>query len=122
MVQVVGPVRNDDLPARFSTGRRVGAPEALGSWCPDVVAEALACGLPVVCGSWGGTAELVGEGGRRGRFQLDEWTYGEDYIDAARTQASKLCSTTSLLSNSKHANTLNMRLILGSSRVPTLNS
>ena len=31
--------------------------------CPNVVVEALACGVPVVCHAYGGTAELVGDGG-----------------------------------------------------------
>ncbi len=31
--------------------------------CPNVVVESLACGTPVICPSYGGTAELIGEGG-----------------------------------------------------------
>ncbi|MBF0096441.1 MAG: glycosyltransferase [Magnetococcales bacterium] len=35
----------------------------IGDACPNVVVEALACGVPVVCPSEGGTAELIGPGG-----------------------------------------------------------
>jgi len=35
----------------------------IGDCCPNSVAEALSCGLPVVCPSWGGTKELIGQGG-----------------------------------------------------------
>ena len=48
----------------------------VGDWCPNAVVEALACGLPVVCPSWGGTAELVGEAG----ISIDgpEWGVNEE--------------------------------------------
>jgi glycosyltransferase involved in cell wall biosynthesis len=39
--------------------------------CPNVVAEALACGRPVVCASTGGAAELAGEGGLFVPWSLD---------------------------------------------------
>lgn len=35
----------------------------VGDACPNVVVEALACGIPVVCPLEGGTAELLGAGG-----------------------------------------------------------
>ncbi|MBF0183205.1 MAG: glycosyltransferase family 4 protein [Magnetococcales bacterium] len=35
----------------------------IGDACPNVVVEALACGVPVVCPEEGGTAELVGPAG-----------------------------------------------------------
>ena len=31
--------------------------------CPNVVVEAVACGVPVVCHAYGGTKEIVGDGG-----------------------------------------------------------
>jgi glycosyltransferase involved in cell wall biosynthesis len=47
----------------------------VGDWCPNVVVEALACGVPVVCPTEGGTMELVGPGGIV--VADPEWTYGE---------------------------------------------
>jgi len=77
-VEWVGPVSNDDLP-RYMQRADVFIHPRLGDWCPNVVVEAMACGLPVVCGSWGGAAELVGEGGRI--VQVSPWEYGEAFID-----------------------------------------
>lgn len=34
-----------------------------GDACPNSVLEALACGVPVICQSWGGASELVGDAG-----------------------------------------------------------
>ncbi|MBF0182209.1 MAG: glycosyltransferase family 4 protein [Magnetococcales bacterium] len=47
----------------------------IGDSCPNVVVEALACGVPVVCPLEGGTAELIGSGG----IAVDDPTmlYGE---------------------------------------------
>lgn len=49
-----------------------------GDWCPNVVAEALACGVPVVCPAFGGTAELVGDGGIT--VAHAPWTYDGPFI------------------------------------------
>ena len=35
----------------------------VGDWCPNAVIEAMGCSLPIVCPSWGGTRELVGDAG-----------------------------------------------------------
>ena len=47
-----------------------------GDACPNAVLEGMACGLPVVCQSWGGTAELVGPAG----IAIDEppYAYGDE--------------------------------------------
>jgi glycosyltransferase involved in cell wall biosynthesis len=50
-----------------------------GDWCPNAVIEALSCGLPVVCGSWGGQSELVGDGGIVVQ-NTKRWDYGEAFI------------------------------------------
>ena len=76
-IQVVGPVANDDLPAYMQQADLLVHPR-LGDNCPNIVIEAMACGLPVVCGSWGGTAELVGDGGVI--VPTGEWTYGEEFV------------------------------------------
>ena len=76
-IRVVGPVDNDDLPIYMQQADILVHPR-LGDWCPNIVIEAMACGLPVVCGSWGGAAELVGDGGVI--VPTGEWTYGEEFV------------------------------------------
>lgn len=51
-----------------------------GDACPNVVVEALACGVPVVAPRFGGTAEVVGAGGCI--FDAEPWIYDEHFIDA----------------------------------------
>ncbi len=51
-----------------------------GDACPNAVIEALSCGLPVVCGSWGGQSELIGEGGIVVQ-NIKKWDYGEEFIE-----------------------------------------
>jgi glycosyltransferase involved in cell wall biosynthesis len=48
----------------------------VGDWCPNAVIEALACGVPVVCPSWGGTAELIGSAGII--VKNNKWEYNVD--------------------------------------------
>jgi glycosyltransferase involved in cell wall biosynthesis len=77
-VRVVGAVPNDEM-ARHMREADVLIHPRLGDWCPNTVIEALACGLPVVCGSWGGTAELVGDAGDI--VPTGPWEYGETFVD-----------------------------------------
>ena len=51
-----------------------------GDACPNVVVEALACGVPVVTPRFGGAAELVGACG--GIFDAESWIYDEQFIEA----------------------------------------
>lgn len=51
-----------------------------GDACPNVVVEALACGVPVVAPHFGGTAELVGVGGCI--FDAEPWTYDDRFVEA----------------------------------------
>lgn len=54
-------VRNE-LPEILSSGD-IFLHLKVGDWCPNAVIEAMASGLPVVCPTWGGTRELVGDAG-----------------------------------------------------------
>lgn len=78
-VSWVGPVSNREM-AHYMQLAHVLLHPRLGDWCPNVVVEAMACGLPVVCGSWGGTAELVGDAGRV--VPVGPWAYGEPFVEA----------------------------------------
>jgi glycosyltransferase involved in cell wall biosynthesis len=50
----------------------------MGDACPNVVVEALACGIPVVAPEFGGTKELIREGGVC--FDSEPWNYDESFI------------------------------------------
>jgi glycosyltransferase involved in cell wall biosynthesis len=86
-IKVTGFIDNDDLPAWLQQADLMVHPR-LGDGCPNAVIESMACGLPVICGSWGGAAELVGEAGAI--VPTGEWTYGEEY-------ASGLCRATEIV-------------------------
>lgn len=81
---VVGPrithqahVPPEDLPALYQQMDVLLHP-VCGDVCPNVVVEALACGVPVVAPSFGGTAELVGPAGVI--FDCDPWVYDDAFI------------------------------------------
>jgi len=57
-----------------------------GDACPNVVVEALACGVPVVTPRFGGTSELVGTGGCI--FDAEPWIYDDRFVEAM-TEATK---------------------------------
>jgi len=78
-ILVTGAVDNDDMSSYMRQADVLLHPR-LGDWCPNVVVEALACGLPVVCGSWGGTAELVGAGGVV--VPTKKWSYGREFVQS----------------------------------------
>ncbi|MCX7804244.1 MAG: glycosyltransferase family 4 protein [Planctomycetota bacterium] len=62
LVRWAGPVAPDSLP-RYYRMMDCLVHTVAGDACPNVVVEALACGVPVVCPEEGGTAELVGPAG-----------------------------------------------------------
>ena len=77
-IHVVGPLPNDEMPQYMQQADILVHPR-LGDWCPNTVVEAMACGLPVVCGRWGGAAEVVGDAGRV--VPTNEWEYGEKFVE-----------------------------------------
>ena len=78
-VTYVGSVQNEKLPQWFNQADILVHPRA-GDWSPNVVAEALACGLPVVCPQWGGAAEMIGKGGVA--VEAEPWDYSKTFIDS----------------------------------------
>jgi glycosyltransferase involved in cell wall biosynthesis len=81
-IKVIGAIDNDDMPQQMRQADVLLHPR-LGDWCPNVVVEALACGLPVVCGSWGGAAELIGTGGII--VPTEKWSYGPEFVKGMAT-------------------------------------
>lgn len=61
-VEYLGIIPFEQLPAVLRQADLLLHPR-IGDACPNAVLEAMACGLPVVCPSWGGTKELIGSGG-----------------------------------------------------------
>ena len=55
-------VKSDELPKLLSS-HDIFLHVKVGDWCPNAVIEAMSCGLPVVCPSWGGTKEIIGNAG-----------------------------------------------------------
>ena len=86
-INICGAVDNDQMPEQMSKADILLHPR-LGDWCPNVVIESLACGLPVVCGSWGGTAELVGDGGEI--VPTEQWGYGSSFVDGMSTAVERV--------------------------------
>jgi glycosyltransferase involved in cell wall biosynthesis len=74
-VAVAGAVPHEDLPRRFADADLLLHPKPRDN-CPHVVCEALGCGLPVVCTSTGGSAEIAGEAGIAVEWPQDnvDWT------------------------------------------------
>ena len=61
-VELVGRYAQRDAPDLYRRAHVLLHPK-VGDPCPNVVLEALACGVPVVHSASGGTPELVGDGG-----------------------------------------------------------
>ena len=89
-IKVIGAIDNDDMPHYMRQADVLLHPR-LGDWCPNVVVEALACGLPVVCGSWGGASELVGSAGVI--VTTDKWSYGQEFEEGMVTAVATVLSS-----------------------------
>lgn len=61
-IEVVGPYTQAEAPELYARAHVLLHPKVLDP-CPNVVLEALACGVPVVYPASGGTPELVGDAG-----------------------------------------------------------
>jgi glycosyltransferase involved in cell wall biosynthesis len=61
-VELVGPYAQREAPALYRRAHVLLHPK-VNDPCPNVVLEAMACGVPVVHSATGGTPELVGEAG-----------------------------------------------------------
>ncbi|MBI4179193.1 glycosyltransferase family 4 protein [bacterium] len=61
-VLTLGDISQLEL-SEWMRGADVFVHPAWRDWCPNVVVQSLACGVPVVCPDMGGTKEIVGEAG-----------------------------------------------------------
>jgi glycosyltransferase involved in cell wall biosynthesis len=86
-IEWVGIVPNTELP-RYMQQADILVHPRLGDSCPNAVVEAMACGLPVVCGSWGGAVELVSDEGRV--VSTGPWEYGESFIGGLVTAVEEI--------------------------------
>ncbi len=76
-LELVDFVPHDQLPHLYNRMSLLIHP-VMGDACPNVVSEALACGIPVVAPEFGGTSELLGNGGIS--FPSTPWKYDDPFI------------------------------------------
>ncbi len=86
-IRHISRVPPEELPALYRRMTVLLHPVA-GDSCPNVVVEALACGVPVVCPAFGGTSELVGDGGEI--FDCAPWKYDDEFIRAMSEAAQRV--------------------------------
>jgi glycosyltransferase involved in cell wall biosynthesis len=67
-----------------------------GDTCPNVVVEALACGVPVVAPRFGGTSELVKVAGEL--FDAEPWRYDESFVEAMTEATRQVLANVAALS------------------------
>jgi len=68
-----------------------------GDVCPNVVVEALACGIPVVAPRFGGTAEIIGNAGII--FDCNPWVYDQCFIEQMACATRKVLQGIQILSD-----------------------
>ena len=83
-----GPTNHSQLPPIFQQADILIHPRQ-GDTCPNVVSEALACGIPVVTAEWGGAHELLGKGGVTVTESVN-WEYSEEYKENFVAQTCKV--------------------------------
>lgn len=88
-IHVLDPVENEALPSIISNYSIVLAPTQ-GDFCPNVVVESLACGIPCVVAEWGGTRELIYEGGIT-VSDYENWGYTDFYAKQFYLATKKIC-------------------------------
>ena len=77
-IKYLGPFSNDKLVQAYAHGDVYLGPR-MGSSSDNVIAEAQACGLPVLIPSWSGNCELVADKQSGIIVQSGHWDYGIEY-------------------------------------------
>ena len=76
-----GHIKNTQMAAQYSKGD-IYLDARQGASCNNTVAEAQACGLPVITPAWGGSCEMVKAGITGAIVDGGKWDYDERYIQA----------------------------------------
>lgn len=77
-IRYLGQAKNTKLAALYAHGDIYLGPRQ-GSSSDNVIAEAQACGLPVVIPSWGGNSDMVLDGKTGIVVPTGHWDYGPEY-------------------------------------------
>lgn len=75
----LGGCPNTKAPPMFNYGNIYLGPR-MGSSSDNVIVEALASGLPVVCPKWGGNSEMIEHGLTGAIVDGGHWNYDEKYV------------------------------------------
>ena len=89
MIKHLGSAPNNKLSPVFGLGDIYLGPRQ-GSSCDNVIAEAQACGLPVVIPTWGGNKDMVVDGSTGVVVESGKWDYDEAYINSMADGVEKI--------------------------------
>jgi len=78
-ITYMGNINNHKLPSVYAASS-VFLDVRQGASCNNVVAEAQACGIPVVTPSWGGSCEMIIDGKTGVIVDGGQWDYNGEYI------------------------------------------
>lgn len=62
-----------------------------GASCNNVVAEAQACGLPVVCSGWGGSVDMIKHKETGMIVETGHWAYDQSYVVGIADAIQEIC-------------------------------
>lgn len=89
MIKHLGSVSNTKAVNAFGLGDIYLGPRQ-GSSCDNVIAEAQACGLPVIVPSWGGNKDMVVDNSTGVVVDSGQWDYDAQYIQNMADAAEKI--------------------------------
>lgn len=88
-IVLMGNIPNNKLPDIYGRGD-IFLDVRQGASCNNVVAEAQACGVPVISPIWGGSAEMIVDGVTGCVVDGGQWDYDADYIDKLSDAAEEI--------------------------------
>lgn len=75
-----GHIKNTALPREYAKGD-IYLDVRQGASCNNTVAEAQACGLPVITPSWGGSCEMIKDKATGVVVDGGQWDYNQNYVN-----------------------------------------